>query len=129
MRNVLLDSSVERYDSSRNMLTIRPAVEADAGVVASLIRGSFLAQVDILGIRESEYPNYVGFETASSVQRRMSAAVHVALASLGGQCIGTISCAPDVHDPRLGDISAWGWCRRRADEATGVSSWIMRKRS
>lgn len=100
--------SAEWTHSSRDMLTIRLAVQADAGVVASLIRASFLAQVEILGIRESEYPNYVGFETASSVQRRMSAGVHVALACLGGESIGTISYAPDVHNPRVGDIMRLG---------------------
>jgi GNAT superfamily N-acetyltransferase len=90
------------------MLTIRAAVEAEADIVASLIRCSFATQVEMLGIRENEYPNYVGFETASSVRRRMAAGIHVALACLDEESIGTISCSPDAQDPRAGDIMRLG---------------------
>lgn len=86
------------------MVTIRPAVLAEAGVVASLIRRSFVAQVEVLGIRESEYPNYVGFETTDGVQRRMAAGFHVALACQGEKSIGTVSWSPDAHIAASGDI-------------------------
>jgi len=86
------------------MLRIEPAVEAEAEIVASLIRRSFVTQVELLGIREAEHPNYVGFETTSSVQRRMTAGVHVALAYRDDESVGTVSCRPDAQDSRSGDI-------------------------
>lgn len=86
------------------MLKIRRASEVEAPHVASLIRCSFQEQVRILGLRESDYPNYVGFETESTVLRRMSAGIHVALACRDDEWVGTISWMLRTDDATSGDI-------------------------
>jgi N-acetylglutamate synthase-like GNAT family acetyltransferase len=86
------------------LLKIRKASEVDAPLVASLVRSSFLEQVRSLGLSETEYPNYVGFETESSVSSRMLAGIHVALACRGDEGIGTISWRLRTNDATSGEI-------------------------
>jgi ribosomal protein S18 acetylase RimI-like enzyme len=86
------------------MLRIRPATKTEAGVVAFLIRRSFEQQIEVLGLSEVDCPKYVGFETESGVLRRMAAGVHVVLASLDNEGMGTISWALSRNDAASGEI-------------------------
>lgn len=86
------------------MLRIRTAVESEAAVVVSIIRRAFLEQVERLGLREAEHPNYVGFETEPRVLSRMAAGGHAALAERGDESIGTVSWALGGEDATSGDI-------------------------
>jgi ribosomal protein S18 acetylase RimI-like enzyme len=84
------------------MTTIAPATVSDAKVVAALIRRSFARQAQILGIRESEYPNYVAFETQARVETRMASGIVILIARIGAGLVGTVSCA--VRAERRGEI-------------------------
>jgi len=86
------------------MLRIEPATPMQAGVVASLIRSAFREQVEILGLCEPDWPNYVGFDTEAAVLRRMAAGVDVALASEDDERMGTISWRLRGNDAVAGEI-------------------------
>lgn len=72
-------------------LVVRPALESEAAVVASLIRESFAGQAEALRLSPADCPDYVAFETNSGVQRRMAAGCEVVLAYSGRMTVGTIS--------------------------------------
>jgi GNAT superfamily N-acetyltransferase len=61
--------------------------------------------VAILGIRRSEHPDYVGFETAERVRRRLEKGGRVLVADLQGRSIGTVTFRIDVHEPSKGEIA------------------------
>ena len=77
---------------------IRPARAEDAPIVASLIRESFAAQAEILAMREHEYPNYVAFETAERIEKRIRAGEKTALGRLSCDSIVTVSYAQAEGD-------------------------------
>lgn len=73
------------------LLSIRAATEADVELVASLVRECFRKQAEALSISPHEYPNYVAFETAAIVRKRMASGANVALAFRDEQLVGTVS--------------------------------------
>jgi GNAT superfamily N-acetyltransferase len=84
---------------------VREAMFDDARAIASLIRRSFRRQVDILELRRSECPEYVGFETADRVRRRMQQGNHILVAHLAGRLIGTVAFGWVVRDSPKGEIA------------------------
>jgi GNAT superfamily N-acetyltransferase len=82
---------------------LREATIDDARTIASLIRRSFSRQVDILEIRRSECPEYVGFETAEAVRGRMRRGGRVLVAELAGRLVGTVTYSLAGKSPK-GDI-------------------------
>lgn len=73
------------------MLALTPATGSDSALVASLVRRSFRKQAEELGIQRSAYPNYVAFETAANVRRRIAQGARVTIALLGDRPIGTVT--------------------------------------
>ena len=84
---------------------LREATVDDARSIASIIRRSFRRQVDILELERSECPEYVGFETADRVRRRMQQGSHVLVADLAGQLIGTVTFSRAVPNSPKGEIA------------------------
>ena len=84
---------------------LREATIDDSRAIASLIRRSFRQQVDLLKLRPSECPEYVGFETASRVRRRMQVGNHVLVATLAGKPIGTVAFGQVLRDSLRGEIT------------------------
>lgn len=85
--------------------TVHEATTADARAIASLIRRSFRRQVDLLELRRADCPEYVGFETADRVRRRMQRGDHVLVANLAGRLVGTVTFSGVVGDLRKGEIA------------------------
>jgi predicted N-acetyltransferase YhbS len=84
---------------------LREATSDDARTIASLIRRSFRKQVEILELRRSVCPEYVGFETAERVRRRIHRGDHVLVAHLAGQMVGTVAFGGAVRKSREGEIA------------------------
>jgi len=76
----------------------------DSELVSKLIRESFKKQADILAIRKEEYPNYVAFETAEGVQKRMAQGDVIIIAYLKEEPIGTVSFSTDLNQVHKGYI-------------------------
>ena len=85
--------------------TVHEATTEDARTIASLIRRSFRRQVEILQLRRSECPEYVGFETADRVRRRMQRGDHVLVADLAGRLVGTVAFGGVAGDSPKGEIA------------------------
>jgi GNAT superfamily N-acetyltransferase len=85
--------------------TLHEATTDDARAIASLIRRAFRRQVELLQLRRSDCPEYVGFETADRVRRRMERGDHVLMADLAGRVVGTVTYSGAVGDSRKGEIA------------------------
>jgi GNAT superfamily N-acetyltransferase len=92
----------------QRMLKFTTAVDADSPLVASLIQRCFQQQAQALAISEIDYPSYVAFETEVGVRRRIASGIHVALAYLGEEPIGTVSCALQRDAARPSEIMRLG---------------------
>jgi GNAT superfamily N-acetyltransferase len=87
------------------MPELREASASDARSVAALIRRSFRKQVDLLELRRSECPEYVGFETADRVRHRMQRGHHVLVADVAGRLVGTVTFGAAIPDSHKGEIA------------------------
>lgn len=76
----------------------------DAERIALLIRRSFLVQAELLGITESEFPNYVAFQTQGDVAARLTAGSKTLLGFVGGILVGTVTCELSQTDPHRGEL-------------------------
>jgi GNAT superfamily N-acetyltransferase len=73
------------------MLEFTPAALHDAAVAAALVRVSFAKQAELLGLSEHDCPGYVGFETELRTRQRLAAGWCIAVASIAGTRVGTVS--------------------------------------
>jgi predicted N-acetyltransferase YhbS len=87
------------------MLSLRTATETDAAAIAALIRHAFERPAALLGMRPAEHPNYVAFDDAGRVRRRMLAGVQSLLLSAGDAPIGTVSWSMIDQDAALGELT------------------------
>jgi GNAT superfamily N-acetyltransferase len=90
------------------VLIIETASIDDAPTIARLIRAAFAKQVRELGIDETTYPNYVGFETEARVRHRIAQGVRIALASSAAECVGTVSWVWAGTEAEPGEIMRLG---------------------
>lgn len=85
-------------------MLFRPVGREDAELIAGVVRKSFAAQAEILNIKEGEYPNFVAFETAGRVLKRMDRGDRIIAAYLRHELIGTVSYSVDSRQPGRGYI-------------------------
>lgn len=86
------------------MLKLVLATKSNAELIVSLIRASFKKQAEILKIEESDYPNYVAFDTEDALRRRMDNGDQVVVAHLDDISIGTVSFSLSSGEPKKGEI-------------------------
>ncbi len=72
------------------MVMIQEVNSRYASKVADIIRCSFRAQAEILKLNESQYPQYVAFETAAKVITANQRGAQLVLAWDAGTAIGTV---------------------------------------
>ena len=87
------------------ILELRLAEPTEAGVAADIIRRSFEAQAEALGIQEPDCPSYVAFETPERVLQRMERGESVVLGLIDRETIGTVSYQVLSTEDRKGTIS------------------------
>lgn len=73
-------------------------------LISEIISKSFQKQAELRGIKKEKYPNFVAFETAEGVQKRIKNGDHVALAYLHNKGIGTVSYKVDSNQSDKGYI-------------------------
>jgi ribosomal protein S18 acetylase RimI-like enzyme len=86
------------------LLDIRYIEPPEAELVSRIVREANAEQATVLKIDPLTFPNFVGFETAEAVLKRMEQGDRVALAFLDGEPIGTISCRALIEDPSHGHV-------------------------
>lgn len=89
-------------------LILGAATRSDSKTVASLIRRSFLNQAKELGLKRSEYPNYVAFDTAEKVRERVERGARVTVAHLGERAVGTVTSRVTRDRRETGEITRLG---------------------
>jgi ribosomal protein S18 acetylase RimI-like enzyme len=89
---------------NENIVSFKLADTKDSKLISELIGKSFKNQVDILGIRKEEYPNYVAFETAEGVKERIYKGDVIIIAYLKDEPIGTVSFNIDSNQVYKGYI-------------------------
>lgn len=88
-----------------NMPRLREATIDDSCVIASLIRQAFHRQVEILQIQRSEYPNYVGFDSAARVRDRFRQGYRMLLVYFNDRPVGTVAFRAVQNDRSRGEIT------------------------
>lgn len=86
------------------MIRIEEAKFSHLDIISGIIRDSFRAQADMLGISEKDYPNYVAFETPDRVRGRMDKGSRFFLAFHRDVPVGNVSISRDRHNPQRGYI-------------------------
>ncbi len=84
-------------------MNIIQAVVGDEQAVADIIRRSFAEQAETLGMRESEFPNYVAFETPRAVADAIRGGETAYLLVYEGKPVGTVRCR--IGEGSVGAIS------------------------
>jgi len=86
------------------MIRLEWASEFHSEIICSIIAESFKKQAQILCLSKEQHPGFVAFDTVERVRRRIKQGDGTAIAYLGKDPVGTITCAVDPVRPEKGYV-------------------------